>query len=236
MKATTGSSARGPVLMVEDHPLFADALELTLEGGLGVRDVRRAASLAQAMAALDSGLDPETIMLDLGLPDTSGIDGLSRVREAAPNCFLIVVTSFDDPRLGAAALAAGADGLIHKSASRDVLASSIRRIWAGERVAPSDTLARVDGGKDADGLDAADAEAARRLSTLTVQQARILDLVCQGMLNKQIAFELDIAETTVKAHISAILRKLGVQSRTQAVLAAQKVRFSQLSSTDDRRS
>ncbi|MEM1313276.1 MAG: response regulator transcription factor [Pseudomonadota bacterium] len=233
--ASVGTPGRGPVLMVEDHPLFADALELTLEGGLGVRDVRRASTLAQALAALDAGLNPETIVLDLGLPDTSGIDGLSRVRDAAPGSFLIVVTSFDDPRLGAAVIAAGANGLIHKSAARDVLASSIRRVWAGERVAPADALARVDGGEDAEAQDAADADAARRLSTLTVQQARILDLVCQGMLNKQIAFELDIAETTVKAHISAILRKLGVQSRTQAVLAAQKVRFDQLSAVDDAR-
>ena len=222
--------------MVEDHPLFADALELTLEGGLGVREVRRATTLAQALAALDSGLEPDTIVLDLGLPDASGLDGLSRIRDAARDSFVVVVTSFDDPRLGAAAISSGANGIIHKSASRETLAAAIRRVWAGETVAPEAALARLAGGTEAAGLDAADADAARRLSSLTVQQARILDLVCHGMLNKQIAFELDIAETTVKAHISAILRKLGVQSRTQAVLAAQKVRFNELSLTDERRS
>lgn len=233
--ATRHADVRETALMVEDHPLFADALELTLEGGLGVKNVRRASTLSQALAALDSGFAPNTIVLDLGLPDASGLDGLSRIRAAARTSFVVVVTSFDDPRLGAAALAAGANGVIHKSASRESLASAIRRIWDGEAVAPEAALARLAGGAEADGQDAADADAARRLSTLTVQQARILDLVCQGMLNKQIAFELDIAETTVKAHISAILRKLGVQSRTQAVLAAQKVRFNELSLTDERR-
>ncbi|MEO1689001.1 MAG: response regulator transcription factor [Pseudomonadota bacterium] len=217
--------------MVEDHPLFADAVELTLEGGLGVREMRRASTLAEAFSALDGGFRPETVLLDLGLPDAYGLEGLARMRAAAPSAFVIIVTSYAEPRVATAALLGGADGVILKTSGREALADGVRRVWAGERVAPADVLLRFDGDRVEDPEAVADAEAARRLSTLTAQQSRILDLVCQGMLNKQIAFELDIAETTVKAHISAILRKLGVQSRTQAVLAAQKVRFSRMAQT-----
>lgn len=218
---------RGAVLVVEDHPLFAEALELTLEGGLGVREMRRAGSLAAATAAIEGGFRPETILLDLGLPDAGGLEGLARMRALAPNAYVVIVTSFSETRVAAAALAAGADGVIVKTSARETLADSVRRVWAGERVASPEALERLRSG-EADPEAIEDAEAAQRLSTLTAQQSRILELVCEGMLNKQIAFELDIAETTVKAHISAILRKLGVQSRTQAVLAAQKVRFSRM--------
>lgn len=208
------------VLIVEDHPLFAEALELTLSGVPGLRRQRRVGTLAAALEAVaDRETAPDTVLLDLGLPDTQGLEGLARLRVAAPLARILVVTSLADMRLAAAALAAGADGVVTKDVTRDRLAAALHAVWAGERVAPPD-LAQARGAGGSEG-----AEAARRLAALTPQQARILELVCAGMLNKQIAFELDIAETTVKAHISAILRKLGVQSRTQAVLVARKARF-----------
>jgi DNA-binding NarL/FixJ family response regulator len=210
------------VLIVEDHPLFADALAVTLETRLGLSEIRRATSLAGALAVLDEGYRPATVLLDLQLPDVTGLDGLARMRVAAPDAALVVVTSFAEPRLAVSARKLGADGLLGKNSARDAIADALRAVWAGETAFPEGTPEPGAGGAEGD-LDEADA--ARRLASLTPQQARILELVCQGMLNKQIAFELDIAETTVKAHISAILRKLGVQSRTQAVLAAQKVRF-----------
>lgn len=222
----TTTRSRSPVLIVEDHPLYADALTVTLEMRLGIETVRRAGSLGAAMALIDEGLDPGTVLLDLNLPDVTGLDGLARLRAAAPDAVLVVVSSFVEPRIAASALRLGADGVLGKDAPRDVLAEGLQRIWRGERVAPEGTeaaMAEASGAGAGDPPD--DADAARRLASLTPQQARILELVCQGMLNKQIAFELEIAETTVKAHISAILRKLGVQSRTQAVLAAQRARF-----------
>lgn len=221
-----------PVLVIEDHPLFADALAVTLETRLGLADIRRAGTLGAAMQALQAGLRPGTILLDLNLPDVTGLDGLARVRDAAPEAAVVVVSSFVDARLATAALRLGADGVMGKDAARDAIADALRAVWAGERVAPEGTI--LDAGPDDDPGGPEAADAARRLASLTPQQARILELVCQGMLNKQIAFELDIAETTVKAHISAILRKLGVQSRTQAVLAAQRVRFDGGSASGER--
>ena len=221
--APAASPRRAPVLIVEDHPLFADALAVTLETRLGLSEIRRAASLAAALAIVDEGFRPATILLDLQLPDVTGLDGLARMRAAAPEAALVVVTSFADPRLAMSARKLGADGLLGKEAARDAIADALRAVWSGGTAFPDGTPEPDAGAGADDGPDEVDA--ARRLASLTPQQARILELVCQGMLNKQIAYELDIAETTVKAHISAILRKLGVQSRTQAVLAAQRVRF-----------
>lgn len=222
-EAARRAPATRSVLIVEDHPLFAEALEMTLSGRLGVRAVRRAATLAAGLEAL-AGREapPDTVLLDLGLPDAVGLDGVAKMRAAAPGALILVVTSMVDGRVAAGALAAGADGIITKEASRDRLMEALRALWSGERVAPAGLGAAISPALQA---GAGGAEAARKLAALTPQQARILDLVCEGMLNKQIAFELDIAETTVKAHISAILRKLGVQSRTQAVLAARQARF-----------
>ena len=207
------------VLIVEDHPLFAEALELTLKSRFGLRDARRVGTLSAALAAVaERDEAPDTVLFDLGLPDATGVEGLARLRAAAPLARILVVTSLTDPRLVGAALASGADGVLTKDAPRERIGEALRAVWAGERVIPPSVSAP-------DGAEGEAAEAARKLAALTPQQARILELVCAGMLNKQIAYELDIAETTVKAHISAILRKLGVQSRTQAVLAARKARF-----------
>ncbi|HKK36063.1 MAG TPA: response regulator transcription factor [Paracoccaceae bacterium] len=230
VRAAAGPSA--PVMIVEDHPLFADALAVTLETRLGLGEVRRAETLGAALAAMERGFAPGTVLLDLNLPDVTGLDGLARIRDAAPEAAVVVVSSFVDARLASAALRLGADGVLGKDSARDAIAGALRAVWAGERVAPEGVT--LDGGPGDDPEGPAAADAARRLASLTPQQARILDLVCLGMLNKQIAYELDIAETTVKAHISAILRKLGVQSRTQAVLAAQKVRFDGASGSGER--
>lgn len=214
-------------LVIDDHPLFCDALALTLRGLIGVGRVDTAHTLADALTFVErvDGAGPDLLLLDLDLPDVEGLDGLLRLRGAAPGVPVLVVTSMSEPRLIGAALAAGADGFVAKHSGREAFRLALTRLAAGERHLPEGyhDAAATPGAQD----DPA-ASAVARLALLTRQQTRILELLCQGRLNKQIAWELAIAETTVKAHVTAIMRKLGVQSRTQAVLIAQQARFSAL--------
>jgi len=209
-------------LVIDDHPLFCDALALTLRGLIGVDRVDTASTLGAALDRIGAGPVPDILLLDLDLPDVEGLDGLIRLRAAAPEVPVLVVTSMSEPRLVAAALAAGAAGFLPKHSGREVFGAALRALAAGERHLPEGYAPPAgDSGDPA-------TEAVARLAQLTRQQGRILELLCQGRLNKQIAWELSIAETTVKAHVTAIMRKLGVQSRTQAVLIAQQARFSAL--------
>jgi DNA-binding NarL/FixJ family response regulator len=161
---------------------------------------------------------PDLIVLDLNLPDVDGLDGLVRLRLAVPEVPVLVVSSMADPRIVRAALRAGAVGFVPKHAHRDSYRAALEAVRAGRVYLPD--------GMQPEGEASPSEEAIARLGLLTRQQARILQLICEGKLNKQIAFDLAIAETTVKAHVTAIMRKLGVLSRTQAVLMAKEARFS----------
>jgi DNA-binding NarL/FixJ family response regulator len=216
-----GGRAPPLAMIVDDHPLFCEALSMTLRSALGVGEVVTAASLAEGLARLGRPPAPDVILLDLKLPDVDGLDGLIRLKRAAGDIPVVVVSSLSDDRMIASVLSAGAAGFIPKHSQRDVFIEAFARIRAGGVYAPDGYIEPSDGAVD-------ERAAVERLQTLTPQQARILELVCAGKLNKQIAYELDVAETTVKAHLTAILRKLRVQSRTQAVLIAQRARFASI--------
>ena len=219
--ADANAGAKLPLAMiVDDHPLFCEALSMTLRSALGVAEVVTAASLADGLERLQRSPAPSIILLDLKLPDVDGIDGLIRLRRAAGGIPILVVSSLSDDRMIASVLRAGAAGFIPKHSQRSVFVEAFAKVRGGGVFIPEGYLEPTDAAGD---LDAGDA--LERMRSLTAQQARILELVCEGKLNKQIAYELDIAETTVKAHLTAILRKLRVQSRTQAVLVAQSARF-----------
>ena len=219
--ATQARPRIGRALIVDDHPLFCEALAMTLRAALDVGEIATANSLADALDRLARPPAPDVVLLDLKLPDVDGLDGLMRLRRAAEGVPVVVVSALSDDRLIAAALAAGAAGFVPKHSARHVFSAAIERIWAGGVFAPEGYVPP----EPAAGRALDETEAAARLAELTPQQARILELVCAGKLNKQIAFDLSIAETTVKAHLTAILRKLNVHSRTQAVLICQNARF-----------
>lgn len=207
----------GWILVIDDHPMFCDALALTLRSVAGVGDIAVADTLATGLDVLAARGTPALVVLDLNLPDVTGMDGLLRLKACVPDTPLVVVSSMTDNAIVSAALAAGAAGYVPKHASQAQFRAALDNIARGTPYLP-DTFVPC-------GTLDTRSDALVRLGTLTAQQARILDLICAGKLNKQIAFDLGIAETTVKAHVTAIMRKLGVQSRTQAVLVAQRTRF-----------
>jgi len=211
------------ILVIDDHPLFCEALQMTLSEALGKARIETASSLGAGLERIRGGLEVDAIVLDLNLPDVAGLDGLTRLRNAAPGVPVIVVSSMSEDRIITAVLHAGAAGFVPKHSPREAFVTAIRAAGQGGiylpqgYTAPSKT-AETDGERST--ID--------RLNELTPQQGRILALVCEGYLNKQIAYELSISETTVKAHVTAILRKLGAQSRTQAVRIANSVSFNQI--------
>jgi DNA-binding NarL/FixJ family response regulator len=209
-------------MIIDDHPLFCDALSIVLKMVAGIGTVDTAETLGTALEHLSDGRAPDIILLDLNLPDVNGLDGLMRLRARAPHLPIVVVSSMSDNRMIAATLQAGASGFVPKHSQRDVFQQAFSTIEAGDVYTPD---SYIDPGTRSRGHDD---DAVLRLSSLTPQQARILRLICDGKLNKQIAFDLSIAETTVKAHVTAIMRKLGVQSRTQAVLIAQQAKYAHL--------
>jgi len=216
-------------LIVEDHPLFSDALSMTLKTIPGVETVATASRLEDALAHMQAQPTTDIIMLDLNLPDVNGLDGLLRLHRAAGNVPILVVSSMAENRMISSVMRAGAQGFVPKHSQREVFHEAFETIARGETYLPEGYV-EVPASADA---DTAQSVALSRIATLTDQQARILQLICEGKLNKQIAFDLSIAETTVKAHVTAIMRKLGVQSRTQAVLIANQAQFSNFLPKDD---
>ncbi|WP_116598449.1 LuxR C-terminal-related transcriptional regulator [Primorskyibacter marinus] len=215
-------------MVVDDHPLFCDALSLTLRSLAEFDDIATAGTLQEALDRISAEGAPGFILLDLNLPDVNGLDGLVRLRGAAPVSAIIVASSMADNRMISYALKAGANGFVPKHSQRSVFRRAFDAVRDGLPFVPDDYIAPEGAGGDNGQGNALD-----RLATLTNQQARILGLICEGKLNKQIAYDLTIAETTVKAHVTAIMRKLGVHSRTQAVLIAQEARFAKVLPSED---
>ena len=176
-------------------------------------------SLDKALNRIAAEGAPDLILLDLNLPDVSGLDGLIRLKRMAENTPVTIVSSITDNSVITGAIASGAAGFVPKHSQRSVLLEALEKIGEGKIYTPAGFVSEKSDDTD---------DKLARLVSLTNQQARILELICEGKLNKQIAFDLSIAETTVKAHVTAIMRKLGVQSRTQAVLVAQEAKFSNI--------
>lgn len=197
------------VLIVDDHPLFRDALEIALAQAFPAgANAHHSGSLAAALEALDSH-KPQLILLDLNLSDVSGFDGLARLRAAAPYTPVVVVSATESAEAYSRARALGAAGYLPKSLSLQDLSSALATTLEGGTWFPS--VGEDDGEDEADSL-------AERVASLTPAQRRVLAGLSDGLLNKQIAYEMDISVATVKAHMTAIFRKLGANNRTQALL------------------
>ncbi|SON54167.1 Protease production enhancer protein [Hartmannibacter diazotrophicus] len=212
-------------LIVDDHPLFREALQSAIHRDYPDAVIEEAGSIDLAHEKLASGLDVDLALVDLSMPDTQGFDGLLRLRTAFPRLPLAVVSAMEDPRIVREALTYGIAGFIPKSSRREELGKAIGDIMAGLVYVP-------EGIEAAEPADQTRTDLVTKLKTLTPQQMRVLQMLRQGLLNKQIAYELGVGETTVKAHVSEILRKLGVYSRTQAVIEAGRIDFSEVLGED----
>jgi DNA-binding NarL/FixJ family response regulator len=205
-------------LIIDDHPLFREALHSAVELVYPDSDTQEASSLDEACIILkkDSGFD--LALLDLSIPGVSGLEGLLHLRTHFPRLPVVVVSGIEDPRIISQVVAYGAAGFIPKSSKKAALGEAIQQVLNGDVYVPK-TTAHADG----ETVDEKSREMMQRMASLTPQQLKVLKMLCDGLLNKQIAFELQVGETTVKAHVSEILRKLNVFSRTQAVIEVAKL-------------
>ena len=194
-------------LIADDHPMVRDALASALAQAFAGARIATAASLPLAQAALEREPETDALLLDLDMPGMDGLTGLALLRSDHPAVPIIIVSAAREPATIRRAYEFGASAYIDKSASLEEIARIVRAVMAGEIFAPP---------------EAAPADSfAQRAAQLTPQQWRVLALMVQGDQNKQIAHKLGVGEATVKAHVTVILRKLGVRSRTQAVIEAR---------------
>jgi DNA-binding NarL/FixJ family response regulator len=203
-------------IIVDDHPLFRGALSQALSAAFANAEVLEAGSLDELTDRLAMAGETDLILLDLSMPGVHGVSGLLYLRAQHPEVPVVIVSASDDAATIRQCLDCGASGFIPKSQPVERIREAIRRIIDGEVWLPPDIDLRcVPAGESA--------ELVSRLSTLTPQQVRVLMMLGEGLLNKQIAFKLGVSEATIKAHVSAILQKLGVDSRTQAVIAINRI-------------
>jgi DNA-binding NarL/FixJ family response regulator len=210
-------------LIIDDHPLFREALQSAVQLEYPDVETVEARSVAEALDLLAEPKPFDLALLDLAIPGVHGFEGLLQLRTRHPRLPVVIVSGHEEPRIVSEALSYGAAGFIPKSVRKADLAAAIRHVMEGAVYVPEGYSAPSANEELGDR-----AEMIKRLATLTPQQLRVLQMLRQGMLNKQIAFELQVGETTVKAHVSEILRKLNVYSRTQAVIEVSKLDSSDL--------
>ncbi len=203
-------------VIADDHPLFRGALKEALAGVGDVAAIHEAGDFESAKALVLANEDVDLLLLDLSMPGASGLSGLISLRGIHPTVPVVVVSAHDDPVTIRRALDLGASGFISKSASMEEIRAAVRTVLAGDIAAPVGMDLGIE-------RDPEISDLIRRLHALTPQQTRVLGMIAEGLLNKQIAYELGVSEATVKAHVSAILQKLDVDSRTQAVIRLGRI-------------
>ncbi len=209
----------GAIIVADDHPLFRDALRQAIATLEQAYRVEMAGDFEAVESLLESQRDTELVLLDLNMPGNNGLSGLLRLRSAEPGIPVVIVSANEEPSIVRRALDMGASGYIPKSSTAEQIRQAIGAVLEGGVWVPPHL--------DLNGSDDLEmSELIHRLQSLTPQQNRVLSMLGEGLLNKQIAYELGVSEATVKAHVSAVLLKLGVDSRTQAVIALGKLGLS----------
>ncbi len=209
------------VLIADDHPLYRDALTRAVQGALPGARVHGAASVPSLLALIEAYPQAELLLMDLHMPGARGFSALAHIRGQHPGLPIMVVSAHEEAAVVRRALAHGASGYLAKSAAVEDIGAAVRAVLEGELWVPTGVAAaRTE-------LKPDEAAVAARLAELTPQQFRVLGMIAEGLLNKQIAYELGVSEATIKAHMTAIMRKLGVSNRTQVALAASQLALDQ---------
>jgi DNA-binding NarL/FixJ family response regulator len=212
--------SRYQFVIADDHPLFRGAMRQTIESLFEGVVIAEAGSLDEVTAVLDRPDDVDLVLLDLNMPGVRGFSGLMFLRAQHPTVPVVVVSATEDAATVRRCMEFGAAGFVSKSLGPLHIREALSTVIAGGVWTPPGVDLHTAGHDDVSAL-------VKRLATLTPQQVRVLMMLSEGLLNKQIAYELDVSEATVKAHVSAILQKLDVDSRTQAVIAASKIEAGQ---------
>ncbi|PLX37492.1 MAG: DNA-binding response regulator [Hyphomicrobiales bacterium] len=207
-------------IIADDHPLFRGALRQTLSETFGDIRITEAGTLDQVSRELEASSDVDLVLLDLSMPGMRGFSGLMYLRAQYPGVPVVIVSGTEDHAAIRRCMEFGAAGFIPKSLGTDVIRAAIGAVLQGDIWVPADFNVNAEDDDEIQDL-------VTRLASLTPQQVRVLMMLSEGLLNKQIAYELSVSEATVKAHVSAILQKLGVESRTQAVIAANRIEAGQ---------
>jgi DNA-binding NarL/FixJ family response regulator len=216
------STAAHRFVIADDHPLFRGALKEAVGNLFGSSTVFEAGGFEELQLLLQRESDIDLVLLDLTMPGVRGFSGLLYLRAQFPGVPVVVVSASEEPNVIRRCMEFGASGFLPKTLGVDQMGVAIRKVLEGNVWVPA--------GIDLTSEDDTDTrDLVAKLSTLTPQQVRVLMMLSEGLLNKQIAYELGVSEATVKAHVSAILQKLGVESRTQAVIAASKIEAGQWS-------
>lgn len=204
-------------IVADDHPLFRVALKQALNQVIG-EEIAETANLGDTLSLLENCQDVEVVFLDLNMPGNDGLTGLSRLRNLFPDVLVVIVSAEESPQLISRAIALGSSGYIPKSTPLPVITDAVSKILDGESYIPQEMSLSV-----AETASTTNQDFARKLELLTPHQFTVLKMMADGLLNKQIAYELGVKETTIKQHASAILRKLGFNNRTQAGVMFKQV-------------
>jgi DNA-binding NarL/FixJ family response regulator len=208
------------ILIADDHPLVRGALRQAVAGAVPGAIISECGDMDELSASLEKAKGTDLVLLDLNMPGVRGFSGLMYMRAQYPDIPVVVVSANEERDTIRRCIDFGASGYIPKTTDVEVMRSAVRQVLEGGAWTPPDVNLSSPPDKET-------ADIVRRLSSLTPQQVRVLMMLSEGLLNKQIAYELSVSEATVKAHVSAILQKLGVDSRTQAVIAASKIEAGQ---------
>jgi two-component system nitrate/nitrite response regulator NarL len=201
------------ILIVDDHHLIRTGVKNLLEGSFADMRVEGAETVATALSFLQRHTDVDLVLMDIKLPDASAMDGLTRLKQVHPATPVAMISGIEDNDVISAALSSGADGFVPKSADPQILVNAVSLILQGEIFLPRSFL-------KADRSDALQPSLPIQEIKLTDRQSGVLTLMCAGLSNKEIARKLDLSESTIKTHVSAILKELGTTSRTKAIAQA----------------
>jgi len=210
------------ILIADDHPLFRDALQRAVLAAVSSARVHTADSVQALLGLIERYPDADLLLLDLHMPGARGYSALAHIRGQYPGLPTIVVSGHEEPQVARRALAHGASAYIPKSSSGAGIVAAIGAVLEGDVWLPPTLV-----GAAATELEPDEAAAAAQVATLTPQQFRVMAMIAGGLMNKQIAWELGVSEATVKAHMTAIMRKLGVGNRTQVALIASHLAMEQ---------